>query len=389
MYDFDKVIERRNTDCVKYDLRETYFGQGDVLPMWVADMDFETPDFVRDAVQERAKHPVYGYSFRPEIYFTSIMQWIEKRHGWQVARDWILFSPGVVPALNMATLAYTSPGDGILVQPPVYFPFFNAVKNHKRILVENQLTYRDGRYTIDFDDFEQKVKKVKMFFLSNPHNPVGRLWTRDELRRMGEICVKNDVIIISDEIHCDLVLPGYMHIPMASLSDEIAKNTVTCMAPSKTFNLAGLATSSLIIKDEELRNKMERIIEDIHIGNGNFFGTTASIAAYTNGGQWLNELMRYIEKNFIFLDAFFQEELPAMELVKPEATYLAWIDFRKTGLSDKEITEKLIGEAKLGLSPGPVFGKGGEGFQRMNLATPKANVKKAAQQLKAVFGKYI
>ncbi len=386
MYDFDKIIRREQTACVKYDLREAYFGQGDVLPMWVADMDFETPVFIRDAIQERATHPIYGYSFRPETYFTSIMQWVDKRHNWQLKKNWILFSPGVVPALNMATLAFTDPGDGILVQPPVYFPFFHAVKNHKRNLIENQLLYNEGRYTIDFTDFEQKVRKAKMFFLSNPHNPVGRLWTAEELKRMGDICVKYDVIIISDEIHCDLALPGFRHIPMASLSDEIAQNTVTCIAPSKTFNVAGLATSSLIIANKQLRHKMRRIIEDLHIGNGNLFGAAASIAAYENGEQWLDELMQYIETNFRLLDGFLRNELPVLELVHAEATYLAWIDFRKTGLSDVKIKEKLLHEAKLGLSPGPVFGKGGEGFQRMNLATQKANVEEALDRLKLAFG---
>ncbi len=386
MYDFDKIIRREQTACVKYDLREAYFGQGDVFPMWVADMDFETPVFIRDAIQERATHPIYGYSFRPETYFTSIMQWVDKRHNWQLKKNWILFSPGVVPALNMATLAFTDPGDGILVQPPVYFPFFHAVKNHKRNLIENQLLYNEGRYTIDFTDFEQKVRKAKMFFLSNPHNPVGRLWTAEELKRMGDICVKYDVIIISDEIHCDLALPGFRHIPMASLSDEIAQNTVTCIAPSKTFNVAGLATSSLIIANKQLRYKMKRIIEDMHIGNGNLFGTAASIAAYENGEQWLDELMQYIETNFRLLDGFLRNELPVLELVHAEATYLAWIDFRKTGLSDVKIKEKLLHEAKLGLSPGPVFGKGGEGFQRMNLATQKANVGEALDRLKLAFG---
>ncbi len=386
MYDFDKKIRREQTACVKYDLREAYFGQGDVFPMWVADMDFETPVFIRDAIQERATHPIYGYSFRPETYFTSIMQWVDKRHNWQLKKNWILFSPGVVPALNMATLAFTDPGDGILVQPPVYFPFFHAVKNHKRNLIENQLLYNEGRYTIDFTDFEQKARKAKMFFLSNPHNPVGRLWTAEELKRMGDICVKYDVIIISDEIHCDLALPGFRHIPMASLSDEIAQNTVTCIAPSKTFNVAGLATSSLIIANKQLRYKMKRIIEDMHIGNGNLFGTAASIAAYESGEQWLDELMQYIETNFRLLDGFLRNELPVLELVHAEATYLAWIDFRKTGLSDVKIKEKLLHEAKLGLSPGPVFGKGGEGFQRMNLATQKANVGEALDRLKLAFG---
>jgi len=385
MYNFDKIIDRENTNNVKYDLREAYFGKADVLPMWVADMDFETPDFIRNTIILRAEHPIYGYSFRAETYFKSIIEWVERRHHWKLEKDWILFSPGIVPALNMATLTYTKPGDGILVQPPVYFPFFSAVTNHKRKLLENQLIYKDGKYTIDFDDFERKAKDARMFFLSNPHNPVSRLWTDEELRKMGEICVENDIVIIADEIHCDLVLPGFKYTPMATLSEEISRKTVTCIAPSKTFNIAGMSTSSLIIENEELRKEFAQTIDHVHVGSGNLFGNMASVAAYTNGDQWLDELLTYIDKNFILLGDFIANEIPNLELIKAEATYLAWIDFKKTGLSDEEIKHKLLHEAKLGLSPGPVFGNGGEGFQRMNLATPKANVLTALNQLKSVF----
>jgi cystathionine beta-lyase len=385
-YNFDKIIDREKTASVKYDLREAYFGKADVLPMWVADMDFETPDFIGKAVSKRAEHPVYGYSFRPESYFTAFTTWVEKRHQWPVKNEWVLFSPGIVPALNMATLAYTSPGDGILVQPPVYFPFFHAVTNHQRKLLENILVYKDGKYLVDFDDFERKAVKARMFFLSNPHNPVGRAWSREELEKMGEICLKNDVLIISDEIHGDLMLPGHKHIPMASLSDDIAAHTITCMAPSKTFNMAGLATSSVIISDRQLRTKFNRIMEGLHIGNGNLFGAVASEAAYKEGEEWLKELLQYVDNNFKLLEHFLRTELPVLKLVPAEATYLAWIDFSGTGLQDEEIKEKLIHEAGLGLSHGPLFGKGGEGFQRMNLATPKANVIEALNRLKIVFG---
>ncbi len=385
-YNFDKIIDREKTASVKYDLREAYFGKADVLPMWVADMDFETPDFIGKAVSKRAEHPVYGYSFRPESYFTAFTTWVEKRHQWPVKNEWVLFSPGIVPALNMATLAYTSPGDGILVQPPVYFPFFHAVTNHQRKLLENILVYKDGKYLVDFDDFERKAAKARMFFLSNPHNPVGRAWSREELEKMGEICLKNDVLIISDEIHGDLMLPGHKHIPMASLSDDIAAHTITCMAPSKTFNMAGLATSSVIISDRQLRTKFNRIMEGLHIGNGNLFGAVASEAAYKEGEEWLKELLQYVDNNFKLLEHFLRTELPVLKLVPAEATYLAWIDFSGTGLQDEEIKEKLIHEAGLGLSHGPLFGKGGEGFQRMNLATPKANVIEALNRLKIVFG---
>lgn len=386
MYNFDKIVDREHTSNVKYDLREAYFGKADVLPMWVADMDFETPDFIRNAVMKRAEHPIYGYSYRSEEYFTSIMKWVETKHNWKLEKDWILFSPGIVPALNMATLTYTKPGDGILVQPPVYFPFFNAVNNHQRNLIENQLIYKDGKYSIDFDDFEIKSREAKMFFLSNPHNPVGRLWTKDELLRMGEICVKNDVIIIADEIHCDLALPGFKYVPMASLSGEIDIKTITCIAPSKTFNIAGMSTSSLVIEDKVLRDEFAQTIENVHVGSGNLFGNVASIAAYKHGDEWLDQLLVYIDENFKLLGDFIKNEISVLELVKAEATYLAWIDFSRTRLSDEELKQKLLYEANLGLSPGIIFGSGGEGFQRMNLATPRSNVIKALKSLKTVFG---
>lgn len=386
MYNFDKIVDREHTSNVKYDLREAYFGKADVLPMWVADMDFETPDFIRNAVMKRAEHPIYGYSYRSEEYFTSIMKWVETKHNWKLEKDWILFSPGIVPALNMATLTYTKPGDGILVQPPVYFPFFNAVNNHQRNLIENQLIYKDGKYSIDFDDFEIKSREAKMFFLSNPHNPVGRLWTKDELLRMGEICVKNDVIIIADEIHCDLALPGFKYVPMASLSGEIDIKTITCIAPSKTFNIAGMSTSSLVIEDKVLRDEFAQTIENVHVGSGNLFGNVASMAAYKHGDEWLDQLLVYIDENFKLLGDFIKNEISVLELVKAEATYLAWIDFSRTGLSDEGVKQKLLYEANLGLSPGIIFGSGGEGFQRMNLATPRSNVIKALKSLKTVFG---
>jgi len=385
MYNFDKIVDRDHTDNVKYDLRETYFGKANVLPMWVADMDFETPDFIRDAIIKRAKHPIYGYSFRPETYLSSIVNWVKRRHNWELEKDWILFSPGIVPALNMATMTYTKPGDSVLVQPPVYFPFFRAVTNHNRKLIENQLSYKDGKYTIDFEDFEKKAEDARMFFLSNPHNPVGRLWTKDELQRLGEICVKNDVVIIADEIHCDLVLPGHTYTPIASISSEISRKTVTCIAPSKTFNIAGMSTSSLIIEHMALRKKFAETIDHVHVGSGNLFGNVASTAAYTYGDQWLDELLNYIDHNFKLLGDYIESEIPELKLIKAEATYLAWIDFNRTGLSDEEIKRKLLDKAQLGLSPGNVFGRGGEGFQRMNLATPKSNVLKALNSLKSVF----
>jgi len=342
MYNFDKITKRESTANIKYDLRHKFFDTKDVIPMWVADMDFETPEFVRKAVIERAEHPIYGYSFREDSYAESIVDWTKRRHGWDIQKEWIVFSPGIVPALNFSTMAYTKPGDSILVQPPVYFPFFTAATDHDRVLVENELVLKEGKYVINFEDFEEKAKSAKMFFFSSPHNPVGRVWTEDELRKIGEICVKNNVLIISDEIHNDLILPGIKHIPIASLSDEIANNTITCIAPSKTFNLAGLATSSVIISNKDLRQRFEKVINSLHLTLGNLFGSIASTAGYTHGDQWVDELMSYISGNIDIVRNKLKESGSGIKLIEPESTYLIWLDFRNLHLKDEEIDEILI-----------------------------------------------
>lgn len=384
MYNFDKIVSREHTSNVKYDLRKQYFGQADVLPMWVADMDFETPDFICKAIQKRAAHPIYGYSYRNDDYVNSIISWQKRRFNWEIEKEWLLFCPGVVPALNYAVMAFTSPGDKVIVQPPVYFPFFSAINNHGRVQLDNQLVYSEGRYTIDFDDLAIKAKEAKMMFFCSPHNPVGRCWTKEELTRLAEICVENDVILVSDEIHNDLILPEFKHTTTAVISEDIAQRTVTFIAPSKTFNIAGLATSSVIISNEALRKKFEDTLKLVHVSGGNLFGSVASQAGYQHGDQWLKELLVYVKKNFDFLESSLKE-FKTLGYIPAEATYLAWIDFRKTGMSDDEIKRKLIFEAGLGLSPGPVFGKGGEGFQRMNLAAPRILVEEAVKKLHTVF----
>jgi len=385
MYNFDKIIIRENTSNVKYDLRESYFGHDNLLPMWVADMDFETPDFIRNAILDRAKHPIYGYSIRGDEYYQPIIDWLKRRFEWEIEKDWILFSPGVVPALNFSVLSYTEPGDGIIVQPPVYFPFFSAVQNNDRKLIENSLILQNGRYIIDFDDLAKKAKEAKLLFLCSPHNPVGRCWTKEELTKIGNICLENDMILISDEIHNDLILPGFRHIPTAALSEDIAKNTITFIAPSKTFNIAGLATSSVIVSNKVLRSKFENTLERLHLTGGNLFGMVASQAGYNYGDQWLKELINYISKNFKLLETRLEQEFETLRMVPAEATYLAWIDFHKTGMTDEKIKEKLIHKAGLGLSHGPIFGTGGSGFQRMNLAAPKRIINLAIDQLKKTF----
>lgn len=385
MYDFDKIVERENTSSIKYDMRMQMFDNKDVTPLWVADMDFETPNFVREAIIKRAEHPIYGYSLRGETYTNSIIDWVERKHDWKINKDWIVFSPGIVPALNFATLTFTKPGDAILVQPPVYFPFYTAATDHNRIISESTLIYEDGGYTIDFDDFRVKSKNAKLFFLSSPHNPTGRVWTKDELIQLADICMENDVIIVSDEIHNDLILPDNKHTPIASISDEIADITITCIAPSKTFNLAGMATSSLIISNQKLRDKMQSIINSLHVSLGNIFGAIASEAAYTHGYEWVAELMEYVSGNLTVLRDTLSSSNSCIKLVEPEATYMAWLDFNETGYDDDKIKNIIINEAKLGLSHGPIFGDGGSGFQRINLASPRTIITNASDRLCKAF----
>lgn len=385
-WNFDEHVSREGTFSFKYDLRHEFFGSKDIIPMWVADMDFKTPDFIISALKKRLDHEICGYSFRPAEYYTSIINWVKEKHNWDIHRDWICFSPGVVPALNFSTLAFTAPGDAVLVQPPVYFPFFSATEAHGRRLVHNQLKEVNGKWEMDFDHLESLTDRgIKMIFLSNPHNPVGRTWTREELLRLADFCLRRKIIIVSDEIHSDLVLPGYTHVPVASLSKEISAITITLIAPSKTFNLAGLATSSVIIENPELRRSFNTIIENLHVGNGNLFGMIASIAAYSKGHKWLDELVKYIRENVNIVEEYLKEHLPRIVPVHPEATYMIWLDCRKMGLNGKELQNFFTRKAGIGLNGGSVFGPGGEGFMRMNLGTTKDIVKKALDQINKAY----
>ena len=382
MWNFDEPAGREGTDCIKYDRREETFGVKDIIPMWVADMDFNTPDFVVESLQKRLEHHIYGYSFRSSEYFQSMISWIKTRHNWTVEKEWISFSPGIVPALNFCTLAFTQPGDSIIVQPPVYFPFFSAAESHGRNLIYNRLTESEGKWNMDYNSLIAGIdSKTKMIIISNPHNPVGRVWTPEELNNLADICLKNNILIISDEIHCDLVLPGFTHTPMASLSEKIAENTVTLIAPSKTFNLAGLSTSSVIIKNPVLRKSFNRIVDNLHVGNGNIFGNTASIAAYTKGHKWLDALLDYIDNNIEFVKDYCGKMIPEIIPVQPEATYMIWLDCRRFGMSGKDLQNFFVHKAGVGMNEGSTFGPGGEGFMRMNLGTTHQTVMKAMEQI--------
>ena len=381
-YNFDEVIIRESTHSVKYDLREKIFGQDDIIPMWVADMDFATPDFIREAVKERADHPVYGYSIRPQLYFDSIRNWQEKHHHWKIKNDWIRFSPGIVPAVNLCVQAFTRPGDKIIVQPPVYFPFFSAIKNNKRIQLDNPLKLQNGRLSMDFDDLRSKIdKQTRMILLCSPHNPGGSVWRKEELQELAGICIEHGILIVSDEIHCDLVFPPNKHIPTATLSGEIADQTISCIAPSKTFNLAGMATSSVIVSNDSLAKRFDETMEQLHVGGGNLFGTIASIAAYTKGDEWLQQLLDYLQENARLAVEFINHKVRGIQTWLPESTYMLWLDCRELDMEDEELWNFFIRQAGLGFNKGQMFGQGGEGFMRLNFACPRQILMRALHQL--------
>ncbi len=381
-WNFDEVINREGTDCVKYDLRYKIFGKKDIIPMWIADMDFRIPRFITDKLRKRIDHEILGYFYRPPEYFNSIMKWFKTRYDWSIEKDHICFCPGTVPALNLCTLSFTRPGESIIVQPPVYFPFFSAVESHGRKLIYNQLVEKDGKWTMDFESLISAITHdTKMIIISNPHNPVGRAWSRDELEELANICLKNKIIILSDEVHCDLILPGNIHTPMAKLSEEIADITVTCIAPGKTFNLAGLSTSSVIISNPVMRKYFRHKLEILHLGNGNIFGTVASVAAYSDGAEWVDALREYIAGNVKYVIEYCRELIPEIIPIKPEATYMIWLDCRKSGIDCKELQSFFVNHALVGMNEGSTFGPGGEGFMRMNVAMPKSRVEAAMQQI--------
>ena len=387
-YNFDEIIPREGTNSVKYDFRKRMFGKEDVIPMWVADMDFRTPDFVMEAIRQRTNHEILGYTIRPDSFYEAIINWNRRKHGWEIQKDWISFSPGVVPAVNMAIMAFSSPGDKIIVQPPVYHPFFHSIENHGREILRNPLKLENGRFNMDFEDLKNKIDdQTSMILLSSPHNPGGSVWHKSELEELGKICKEHGITIISDEIHADLILHENKHTPLASISKELADITVTTMAPSKTFNLAGLSTSYVIASNPELLKKYNKALEKTHVWHGNIFGSIALQAAYNYGSEWLEQVLDYIEENINLVDRFFRENLPEVKVIIPEATYLVMLDFRELGLSNDELKKLMIKKAGVGMNDGASFGKEGDGFQRMNVACPSAVLEKALHNIEKAIKK--
>lgn len=382
---FDEIINREGTSCYKYDLREKYFKTDNVFPMWVADTDFKAPDFILEALKKRLDHGIFGYTFLDDEYYNSIIGWLLRRHSWDIEKEWIKYSPGVVPALFASVLAFTQPNDKIIVQTPVYFPFYSAVNETGRKLVRNPLVLENGRYKMDLEDLKSKIDAdTKMLILCNPHNPTGNVWRKEELIDLCNICLENDILIISDEIHADIVFEGHKHIPTASINSDIADKTITLMAPSKTFNIAGLNSSFIVSNNSEFLEKFAMQIEGLHIGP-NIFAIEATKAAYNFGDKWISELINYYSSNKEIVKNNLKENFREVSVIEPEGTYLLWLDFRKLNLPRKEINRILIEKAKLGLSDGFMFGPEGEGFQRMNIGCPESKLRESLITLTEAF----
>ena len=389
MFDFDRVIDRYNTDSAKFDTAVAQGYPADVLPLWVADMDFQTPPCVREALHKATDFGIFGYSFTGDGYFDAVRKWFSDRFGWEVEREWLITTPGVVFALSAIVRALTEPGEAVLVQPPVYYPFYRVVNLNGRTLVESPMRYEDGCYTIDYEDFEKKIVEhdVKMFILCSPHNPACRVWTREELAKIGAICKKHGVIVVSDEIHCDFAFPEHPHTPFVKACPEMADRTVICTAPSKSFNLAGLQVSNIFVPGEELRQKLRKEMEIVSYSSPNNLGMAACRAAYEGGAQWLDACKAYMRENLNYVRAFLAERLPKIRLVEPEGTYFAWLDCSGLGMTKEELDDVIVHKARLWLDSGAIFGQCAAQFQRVVLACPRATLEEAMDRLdKAING---
>jgi cystathionine beta-lyase len=380
-FDFDREISREGTSSVKYDGREACFGRNDVIPLWVADMDFASPEAVTLALQVRAQHPVYGYTQFPESMFAALMEWMKNRHNWKIEREWIVMCPGVVPSLHAAVLACAQAGEGVIIQPPVYAPFYSSIAATGRRLLPNPLRLEDGRYTIDLENLNKRAAEgARLLMLCSPHNPVGRVWSEQELMAILEIARRYNLIILSDEIHSDLVYRGNRHIPLAMLAED-EDAILTAVAPSKTFNIPGLGLSALIVPDPTHREALRQAFDLLHVSATNPFSIVAFEVAYSEGGPWLNSLLQYLEDTRNAVDRFLREHLPDIQLVMPEGTYLLWLDCRKLGMNDHQLKHFFVHQAGVGMSPGTLFGEGGSGFMRMNIGAPRNAIMKALENI--------
>lgn len=388
MYNFDEIINRNGTDSVKYDELDINFGKSDLMPFWVADMDFRLPNFAIDALVERAEHGVFGYTRRSDEYYNSIINWLKSKHDFQVKADDIEYGPGVVFLLNMMIRLFTNKGDKIIIQPPVYYPFFGVIEGNERVIVENKLVEVNGKYVMDYEDLEEKAKDpdVKMLILCSPHNPMGRVWTKEELEKLGRICIDNDVLVVSDEIHFDLVFKPNKHIPFGSISEEFKMKSITCTAPSKTFNIAGLHNAYCIIHDKSMMEKYRKELKLLDLNRNNTFSTVIAPVLYNNGKEWLDELLNYLKANMDFVCNYVSENFEQIKTSEIEGTYLMLLDCRGLELSSDEL-DNLFVDAGIALDSGHWFGENGKGFMRLNLACPRSMLETALEKLKEAIEK--
>lgn len=383
-FDFDQRIDRTHSYSQKVDALQPLFGRADLLPLWVADMDFAAPVAVTDALVARAKHPIYGYTQYPDTFYTLIQDWFRKRHNWTFPREDILMCPGVVPSIHATIMALTEPGDQVIVQSPVYFPFFTAVTDTGRALVLNPLIKTDAGYHMNFDQLAQQAAAgAKLLVLCSPHNPVGRVWTKAELTNLLEIAERYALTIISDEIHADLIFEGHHHLPLASLSHQV--NVITTVSASKTFNIAGLGLSALIVDDPDIRKKINTVFKSWHVSADNPFSIIATLAAYQHGAPWLDAMLAYVQANRDWVVDFFQQHLPQISITPAQGTYLLWLDCRSLQLNDKQLKQFFIEQARIAMNPGSMFGEGGSGFMRMNIASPRSVLQQGCQQMHAAY----
>jgi cystathionine beta-lyase len=381
IYNFDEIIDRKSTSAEKW--AEHVIGGKNVLPLWVADMDFKCPKPVVDAMVKTAEHGIFGYNERPDSYYKAIIDWNKKRNDWKIEKDWIVFSHGVVPALSFSVETFCKPGDKVIIQSPVYHPFYRVVTNNGCQVVKNPLKEKNGYYEMDFEQLEAQLKdpRVRLFFLCNPHNPVGRVWKLEELKRLGQLCIENNVLVVSDEIHSDLIFSGHKHIPFANISEEFKDNSIILTAPSKTFNIAGLQVSNIIVPNPQLRQRLAQTIQRWNVSSTNVFGIVAATAAYEEGEEWLEQLLKYLEENADYIGTFLKEELPEVKYIKPEGTYLAWLDFRAIEKDYMKLESFLQKRARVFLNQGHIFGDEGNGFVRVNFACPKSVLEEALKRI--------
>ena len=384
-YSFDEVIDRTGTAAVKIDGMKEVWGRTDLLPLWVADMDFATPPFILDAIRRRCEHPILGYTEKPESYYQAIIGWVKRRYGMEVSKEQLNYVPGIVAGLGMALNCFTAPGDKVMIMPPVYHPFAWLVQRSGRRLVECPLKLENGTYRMDLDLFRRSIKGVRVLILCNPHNPGGVVWTKEELETLADVCAEDNVIVFSDEIHADLTLPPHRHVPFAMISEHARNNSVTFMAPSKAFNMPGMAASHTVIYNEGLRKRFVAYLDAGELDMGHVLAYPAVEAAYTEGDEWLEQCLAYVQANIDYVEAYLQENLPAIQAMRPQASYLVWLDCRKLGLSQKALVDFFVSGARLALNDGAMFGKEGEGFMRMNVGCPRSILEQAMKQLKEAY----